>query len=500
MDVSRRRFAAAAAPFLIVPRYVLGGQGHTAPSDRVNVGCVGMGHQGFAVMLELLARPDVRITSVCDVNRGSMDYVEYSPNSLMKEARELLGRGYENWAPDLDSPGEVNLTNTFRTSVGMGGYEPARRLVDAFYESRKLPGKCTAYADYREMLEKEKDLDGVYVATPDHWHAPIALAAMKKGKHVLGQKPMTHTVAEARRVAAAAKEMKVATSVTINNPSTPESKTIAAWLADGAIGKVREVHNWSSRPFWPQGVDRPAEAMPVPAGLEWNLWLGPAPERPYNKIYLPFSWRGWYDFGCGSFGDMGCYSFAGLYRILNLTPPTSVEASASDLHSETYPLASMVHLNFPANGGRGPIALHWYDGTLTPPRPAGLNAEDQRLFERGQEGVMYVGDKGLLIGGFNGSHPRVYPESKKYVWTSKKDSDEVRIDPAVDQWVKACKGGPAPLADFPSQSAPTEAFLLGCIAQRMPGTHLDWDSAAMKVTSSEAANKYIDPPYRGNWA
>ena len=500
MDVSRRQFAAGAASFLLVPRHVLGGPGQTAPSDRVNVGCIGLGRQGMAIMMELLSRPDVRVTSVCDVNRGSRDYVEYSPNALMNDARELLGPGYEKWAEDLSSPGEVNLTNTFRTSVGMGGREPAKRLVEAYYQSRKLPATCNAYADFREMLEKEKDLDGVYVATPDHWHAPIGMAAMKKRKHVLGQKPMTHSVGEARRMAALAKEMKVATSVTINNPSVLETKTIKAWLEDGAIGRVHEVHNWSSRPFWAQGIDRPAEAMPVPENLDWNMWLGPAPERPYNKAYLPFVWRGWYDFGCGSFGDMGCYSFAGLYKILNLTPPVEVEASASDLHPETYPLASMVHLSFPANGGRAPLRLHWYDGTLTPPRPAGLKAEDQKLFERGQEGVMYVGDKGLLIGGFNGSHPRVYPDNPKYVWTppAHEPQDE-KMDAAVDQWVKACKGGPAPLADFPSQAAPTEAFLLGCIAQRMPGTALEWDTAAMKVTSSEAANKFIDPPYRGNW-
>lgn len=488
--MNRRQFTAG---LMIVPRHVLGGQGHVAPSDRITIGCVGMGHQGFAVLFGLLARPDVQITSVCDCNKGSLDYVEYSPNALMNNARRLLGKGYENWAEDLNSPGSVNLTPAFRTSVGMGGREPAKRLVEAYYASRNESSYkgCSAYSDYRELLEKEKDLDAVYVATPDHWHAPIALAAMRRGKHVLCQKPMTHSVGEARKMAEAAQQTKVATAVTINNPSTPQSRLIKQWLDDGAIGRVREVHNWSSRPFWPQGVARPESSMPVPAGLDWDMWLGPAPERPFHSIYHPFSWRGWYDFGCGSFGDMGCYSFAGLFHILNLAPPTAVESSTSESHKETYPKASMVHVDFPS------VRLSWYDGGLTPRRPAGLKPEDEKRFRKGQEGVMYVGDKGLLIAGFNGEGPRVYPESSKY--ESKPESREYG-DEAVDQWIAACKGGPEPRTSFAQQSPVTESFLLGCIAQRMPGERLVWDSTNMKITSSEAANAFVDPPWRGNWS
>lgn len=406
---TRRQFAAAAAPFFLLPRHVLGGKGYVAPNDKVNLGCIGLGRQGMAIMMQFLARPDVQVTSVCDCNRGSRDYVEYSPNALMNSARRLLGPGYEKWAEDLASPGVEEIAPGFKTSLGMGGREPAKRLVDAYYESRKQAGTCTAYSDFREMLDKLKDLDAVYIATPDHWHAPISMAAMKRHKHVLCQKPMTHSVAEARKVAAMAKEMNVAAGVTINNPSTSESAAIRSWLKDGAIGRVREVHNWSSRPFWPQGIDRPRDAMPVPENLDWNMWLGPAPERPFNKAYLPFVWRGWYDFGCGSFGDMGCYSFGGLFSILDLTPPTSIESSASDFHPETYPLASMVHLEFPANGWRDAMRLSWYDGKLTPPRPAGLKPEDQRRWQRGQEGVMYVGDKGIIVAGFNGNQPGLYP-------------------------------------------------------------------------------------------
>jgi predicted dehydrogenase len=295
--------------------------------------------------------------------------------------------------------------------------------------------------------------------------------------------------------------MGVVGALPVNNPSMDETKLIASWIDDGAIGRVREVHNWSSRPFWPQGIPRPAEAQPVPQGLDWDMWLGPAPSRPFNNAYLPFVWRGWHDFGCGSFGDMGCYSFAGMFKILGLTPPVSVESSSSEPFEETYPKASMVHMDFPARGSRGALRLTWYDGGLTPPRPSGLRPEDARLFQRSGEGVMYVGEKGMIVAGFSGQNPRVYPESKTYQAPPRQRRPGAQLpDRAIDQWVAACKGGPAPLASFQAQAPATEAFLLGCLAQRLAGTRLEWDSAAMKVTSSEGANRFVDPPYRGNWS
>src|SRR5579885_1683875 len=491
-NISRRDFAAAAA-FTIVPRSVLGGQGHTAPSDRITLATIGLGRQGMAVTMELLARPDVQVIAVCDVNRGSRNYVEYGDNALLKSARALLGKGYEYWGEDLASPGSVQHTATFRTSLGMGGREPAKRLVEAYYASRNQTSAykgCTAYADFRELLEKETGVDAVYIATPDHWHAPISMAAMRKRKNVLCQKPMTHSIAEARRVAAMAREMNVTASLPVNNPSTDATKTIAAWIADGAIGRVREVHNWSSRPFWPQGVARPAETQPVPDGLDWNMWVGPAPERPYHSAYLPFVWRGWYDFGCGSFGDMGCYSFAGVFKILGLTPPTAVEASSSESFTETYPKSSIVHLDYAG------VHMVWYDGFLKPRRPAGLAPQDQRLFEHGQEGVMYVGEKGIILAGFNGDHPRVYPESAKYRAPEPQRRGGPAPEPAIDQWIGAIQGGPPSLTNFEAQAPVTEAFLLGCLAQRFPGERFEWDTAAGKVTNSEKANAYLDPPAR----
>ncbi|HWB97893.1 MAG TPA: Gfo/Idh/MocA family oxidoreductase [Bryobacteraceae bacterium] len=495
---TRRAFAGSTA-FLIVPRHVLGAP-FVPPSDRVTLAAIGLGRQGLAVTMGLLARPNVQVVAVCDVNRGSKDYMEYGNNALLREARRLLGPGHEQWGEDLASPGRAQLTHDFSSSLGMGGREPARRVVEAYYASRKngTYKGCTAYRDFRELLEKEKDLDAVYVATPDHWHAPISIAAMRKHKHVLCQKPMAHSIGDAHRMAQMARETKVATSLPVNNPSTESTKTIAAWIADGAIGRVREVHNWSSRPFWPQGIERPQEVQAVPDGLDWDLWLGPAPERPFNKAYLPFVWRGWYDFGCGSFGDMGCYSFAGVFHILGLTPPTSVEASSSESYDETYPKASIVHLNYPANNGRPAVHMAWYDGGLKPPQPAGLRTEDQRLFQKGGEGILYVGDKGVILAGFNGDRPRVYPESAKYQAAPRQPGQPREL--AIDQWLAACKGGPPSATNFEVQSPVTEAFLLGCLAQRLPGERFEWDSAAMRITNSEKANRYLDPAPRRDYS
>ena len=509
-QISRRALlrssAASAASFLIVPRHVLGGAGYVPPSDKVTIASIGLGRQGMEISMELLARPDVQIIAVCDCNAGSKNYVEYGDNALLKTARKLLGPGYENWGEDLASPGRVQLTHEFSTSLGMGGREPARRVVEAYYGSRKGSASgaykgCTAYNDYRELLVKEKDLDAVYVATPDHWHSTISIAAMRQRKHVLCQKPMTHNIAEARQVAATARETKVATSVAINNPSSESTHLISSWLADGAIGHVREVHNWSSRPFWPQGVASPKDADAVPSGFDWDLWLGPAAERPFNKAYLPFVWRGWYDFGDGSFGDMGCYSFAGVFKILGLTPPESVESSTSESYAETFPKASIVHLNFPAIDARPAVRMSWYDGGLRPARPTGLRREDERLFEGGEvgEGIMYVGDKGILLAGFNGNHPHVYPESSKYQIPAPGAHSGPHFDIAIDQWLAACKGGPAAVANFEGQSPVTEAFLLGCIAQRLPGDFLVWDTNNMRITSSEKANALVAPPARAKY-
>lgn len=218
-----------------------------------------------------------------------------------------------------------------------------------------------------------------------------------------------------------AREMKVATSVPVNNPTSEASRKIREWIDGGAIGTVREVHNWSSRPNCPQGIERPQETQPVPDSLDWDLWLGPAPARPYNRAYHPFLWRGWYDFGTGSLGNMGSYSFSGMFKILDLTAPVAVEACAAgfadtsaEAREQTFPKASIVHVYFPARSGRPPVRVSWYEGALRPPRPEGLLKEHDHYFQPGtaNEGTMYVGDRGFILGGFNGDNPQLYPQSK----------------------------------------------------------------------------------------
>ena len=246
---------------------------------------------------------------------------------------------------------------------------------------------------------------------------------------------------------------------------------------------MRRVENWSTRPFWPQGIERPADVQPVPDGLDWNLWLGPAPERPFNQVYLPFVWRGWYDFGAGALGDMGQYSFDTIFRVLKLTAPTTVEASSTKLFKETYPAASVVHFEFPARENMPAVTVNWYDGGLrpqTPPELDGLKSGEDN------EGVLFIGDRGTLMCGFHGQRPSLIPETLP------------RSPGHYREWVEAAKGGPAAAANFGFESAVAEAILLGNIAVRTQ-EKLRWDSAAMKVVNSVAAQELMMPPYRGNW-
>ena len=510
--LTRRAFMGAAA-FTIVPRHVLGEAGYTPPSDKITIASIGLGRQGMLVTSQLLAHPDIQVVAVADPDEMNKEVVEYGANSLLKAERRLLGPGYENWGQELSGAGDKWLLPNWKSSMGAGGREPAKKLVEAYYSSRqnnRYKG-CTAYRDFRELLEEEKDLDAVYVATPDHWHAGVSISAMLKRKHVLSQKPMAHNIGEARRMAEVAKEMNVMGALPVNNPGTRDSQMIHDWLLDGAIGTLREVHNWSSRPNSPQGIERPKETPPVPRGLDWDLWVGPAPLRPYHPLYHPFQWRAWYDFGTGAIGNMGSYSLAGLFQILDLTPPLAAEASTTgwwdsseEARGDSYPKASLIHLYFPAHNNRAAIRLSWYEGALRPPRPAGLKAEDDHYFKPGEanEGILYVGDKGYILAGFNGTNPRVYPESQKYQAAPRQRGAGApageRGDNAVDQWIAAVKRqGADPAANYARQVGPTESLLLGVLAQRFAGERLEWDSANMRVTNFERANAYVNPEYRG---
>ena len=345
--ISRRAFiggTAAAAAISIVPRDVLGGPGRTAPSQKLNIAGIGVGGQG---QWDLENVSSENIIALCDVD-------------------------------------QARAQDTFKR------YPKARR-----------------YRDFRVMLEKEKQIDAVVVATPDHVHAVATMTAIKMGKHVYCEKPLTRTVYEARAIAEAARKAGVATQMGNQGMAFEGNRLINEWLWDGAIGDVREVHAWSDRPthngelFWAQGVDRPKETPPVPSTLDWDLWLGPAPYRPYHPAYAPFAWRGWWDFGSGGLGDMGIHNLAPVFSALKLGAPTSVHASSTLVKKETLPLASVVHYQFDARDGMPPVKLHWYDGGMLPPRPDEL--EDDREMSR-EDGLVFVGDKGkMYVEGWGGN-------------------------------------------------------------------------------------------------
>ncbi|HEV2492943.1 MAG TPA: Gfo/Idh/MocA family oxidoreductase [Terriglobia bacterium] len=494
MRMTRRNFlgglggtASAAAALTIVPRHVLGGPGFVAPSDKLTLGCIGVGAQGTRVMTDFLKEPDVQIVAVCDVNRQSSDYSEWGKNELRDRVRQLLGDS--SWGSQFTGP--------------TAGREPAKQIVESYYAKGTTAGQyhgCAAYDDFRELLHTEKDLDAVMVCTPDHWHAPISISAMKMGKHTYCQKPMTHSVYEARRMAEVARETKVATQVAIGNSASEGTRALCELVWSGVIGPVRQVKNWSSRPFWPQGLDRPKDTEPVPDGLDWDLWLGPAPERPYNHIYLPFVWRGWYDFGQGALGDMGNYSFDTIFRVLKLTTPVTVEASSTEVFKETFPSASLIHWEFPARTDMPAVKIHWYDGGLRPPRPDELEPEDWGQMGAGEnhEGMLLIGDHGKLLCGFEGQRARLLPESRMKNFTPPPKTLPRSIG-HYREWIEAAKGGKVqPEANFEFESSVVEALLLGNVALRT-GEKLRWDSANLKVPNVAAADALVSPGYRGDW-
>ena len=502
--VSRRDFlaqsATAAVGFSIVPRSVLGGVGYVPPSDRVTIAFVGVGAQGLRVMLHFLKEADVQGVAVCDVNKGGPGYPQWSSHEFCNSVQKLLGvsSGWEWLSPEQP----IQLTHSMQVTSGVAGREPAQKIVEAYYASGQRSARyhgCAAYNDFRELLDREKDLDAVVVCTADHAHAAVSAAAMKKGKHVFCQKPLTQTIYEAGRIAEIAKQTGVATQIAVGNQASEDTRLLCEWIWSGAIGPVREVHNWSSRPFWPQGIERPKDADPVPEGLDWDMWLGPAHERPFNHAYLPFVWRGWADFGCGALGDMGCYSYDTIFRVMKLEAPTNVEASTTDRYDETYPMASIIRYDFPARGEMPPVKFTWYDGGLKPARPDELEPDRPFKGEPDEdEGLLFVGDKGKILCGFNGRNPRLIPQSKMDAY--KQPPKTLPRSPGNErEWLDACKGAKTkPGGNFEFEGMVTEALLLGCVACRL-GDRLTWDRAKQQINNSDAMQKYIRPERRSGW-
>ena len=502
--LSRRDFlaqtATAALGFSIVPRNVLGGAGYVPPSDKVNIAFIGVGSQGLRVMLRFLRQPDVQGIAVCDPSKTDANYPQWDTHEFCHSVRELLGvqSGWDWLSPD----GPIQLSHSLRVTGGVAGREPCQKIVEAYYGAQRRSGEyrgCSAYRDFRELLEKEKSLDAVVVCTTDNLHAVVSAAAMKAHKHVFCQKPLTHTIYEARRIAEIARDTSVATQIAVANQASEDTRLLCEWIWSGAIGPVREVINWSSRPFWPQGLERPKEAEPVPDGLDWDLWLGPAPERPFNHAYLPFVWRGWADFGCGALGDMGSYSFDTIFRVLKLEAPASIEASSSDRYEETYPLASVIHFNFPSRGDMPPVKFTWYDGGLKPPRPDELE-ENRPLKGDGEEedeGLLFVGDRGKILCAFNGGNPKIIPQPK--MDSFQQPPKTLPRSPGNErEWLDACKGSKVkPGGNFEFEGLVTETLLLGNVATRM-GQKLTWDRPSL-IVNSDVAQKWVRPERRKGW-
>ena len=357
------------------------------------------------------------------------------------------------------------------------------------------------YKDFREMLDKES-IDCVTISTPDHFHAIAALHCMEQGKNVYVQKPLTWSIEEARMLREAARKYGVVTQMGNQGHCGDGVRDMCEMIWDGAIGQVKECHIWTNRPVWPQGIERPTETPPVPATMDWETWIGPAPMRPYNPAYAPFAWRGFWDFGCGALGDMACHIADPANWALRLSEvaPTSVEVvSQEGKTDDTYPTKSIIKFEFPARGEQQPVTVYWYDGGNMPPRPADL-AVTEKLGD-GNNGSLFIGTEGYATTGEYGGKSRLLPESRMADYT-KPNQIIPRVpkgDPYIN-WLQGCKGGTAPASNFDYSGPFTEWILLGTVALRAPeGEKLEWNGEKGKFTNNREANKYLSRDPRRGW-
>ena len=432
--MNRRGFLQSVAgttfAFHVVPRHVLG-MGFTPPSEKLNIAGIGVGGQGGGVIRDMA---NENIVALCDVDSNK-------------------------------------AAGTFKA----------------------FP-KAAQFRDYRVLLEKQKNIDAVMIATPDHMHAPISLAALRAGKHVYVEKPMAHSIEEARIMTNTARETGLVTQMGNNGHAGEGLRLTREWLESGAIGPVRQIHCWSDRPgkWWTQNHDRPSDSTPIPSSLDWDLWLGAAPVRPYSKLYHPFSWRGWFDFGTGALGDMAIHNMDPAFYALDLGAPTSVEAKTSTLKKESYPLWSILKYEFPAKGNRPEVTLTWYDGGKMPPKPQDL-PEGTPLADNG---IYFVGDKGTLVGGGWSGPPTLYPELRRNEFQTPKPTIPRSIGHRPE-WIKACKENKPQdaQAGFAYSGPFTEALLVGNLALRLQ-RRIEWDTSNMKARNASEADELIHKSYR----
>ena len=508
-ELTRRDFIAKAAVVgagvTIVPRHVLG-RGMTPPSDLLNIANVGVGGMGRSNLTNLVSQ---NIVALCDVD---WEYADKGFGRIDAEITRTQNR-IENPVPGPNGTPAPTAIDIERMKAHV---EALVRLKNDVVPTAKR------YTDYREMLEKQKDIDAVVIATPDHMHATIALAAMDIGKHVYVQKPLTWSVAEARQLSRRAKETKLATQMGNQGRSLNDTRTAVEYLQSGAIGTVREVHVWTDRPvgFWPQGVPRPqaakdpvdtlawnpagvderlaaamAGSYPVPPTLAWDLFLGVGPSVPYHPIYHPFNWRGWVDWGVGAIGDMGAHLLDVSMTALNLGLPTSIETVSTPFNGASYPKATMTFYEFPARGAMPPVKLTWYDGGLMPEKPSELGEE--QLTKEG--GAIFIGSKGKLMHDTYGLRPRLLPASlQKTVGKPAEKLPRIEKEEHEMNWVNAAKGKTKASSPFEYASVLTEVMLLGIVALRA-GKKIIYDGKTMNVTNVAEANQYLSRVNRTGW-
>lgn len=388
-------------------------------------------------------------------------------------------------------------------------------------QRKKFP-QAKFYRDWRELLDKEKSIDAVVISTPNHVHAAIASAAIKLGKHVYCQKPLTQTIYEARYLRELAAKHKVATQMGNQGSAASNLRRAVEVIQAGLIGSAREVHVWSDRPVWDQGMKRPPGSDPIPEGLDWDKWLGPAPERPFKRgIYHAFNWRGWFDFGSGALGDMGCQTANMPLRALNLGYPTSIELlDHSELFEESYPKASKIKFTFPARDGMPPVDLFWYDGNPRDKeakafRPnSDITNDVSDLFDRVPDsGCLIIGDKGKIFSPDDHGarfYVRLKDEKEFQLARDHMGAQEVpetiprnKLSPDNDaahhlEWIASCKGGPKAYSAFDISAKHTEIILAGCLALRL-GKTLEWDGENMTATNAPEAAALIKSDYRAGW-
>jgi hypothetical protein len=507
-NIDRRKFlapAAAGLAFTLVPRHVLGGPGYTPPSDKLTLAYIGCGTQGTREMLQLLASPAVQITSVCDPVKEGYNYVDWSRNGI----RDAVRRTLENptWGDGIRGI--------------RAGRTMAKEIIETYYAKQRASEtfkSVASYNDFRELLEKEKDLDAVKVMTPDHLHATIAIAAMKKRKNVAVHKPLSNRVSEVRMVVETARKTGVATHLLAWRAPLSAVKQM---IADDAIGEIKEVHNWTDRPFWPQQLALPTDRPPVPPDFDWDLWLGPEAERPYHPSYTNAVFRGWYDFGGGSIADMGNYSLWPIFMALDLPVPHSVEAQSSSsceindqvstikMNDFAFPYANRVCFKFAAHGQWPAMKLYWYDGGMRPFTPDEV-AEDGKSLP--SAGTLFIGDKGVIL------NNDLVPAKRMQDYRASKGIPQPQGGRGGRggggggngnaEWIAAFQGGPASQGNFLNAANCSEAIALAGTAIRYSrkvfnenrcAPALLWDRENMKFTNVADANQYLTREYRQGW-